>query len=76
MSFKMHYMMFALKKCIGHLGILKKSREDSHLTTDGKKPTAEARHTPEVRLLHIYLCEEVSILLHLFSVIQAYILLL
>lgn len=45
-------MMSALQKCIGHVGILKKSREDSHMTTDGKKSTAEAfLHTPEVRLL-------------------------
>ncbi|XP_076585875.1 uncharacterized protein KIAA0825 homolog isoform X1 [Chaetodon auriga] len=32
-------------------GILKKSREDSHMTTDGKKSTAEARHTPETQVL-------------------------
>ncbi|KAM9360075.1 uncharacterized protein KIAA0825 homolog [Symphorus nematophorus] len=33
-------------------GILKKSREDSHVSTDGKKSTAEARlHTPEAQVL-------------------------
>ncbi|XP_027133664.1 uncharacterized protein KIAA0825 homolog isoform X3 [Larimichthys crocea] len=33
-------------------GILKKSREDSHMTTDGKKSTAEAfLHTPEAQVL-------------------------
>lgn len=50
--------MFELKQSIGHLGILKKSKEDSQTTTEGKKFPAEASlHTPEVRLLYVLLCD-------------------
>lgn len=54
--FKIYYIICALQ-CIGYLGILKKSREDSDMTTDGRKSTAETlQHTPEVRLLQLFQC--------------------
>ena len=36
-----------------HLGILKKAREDSTMTTDSKKPAAEKLRTTEVRHVHV-----------------------